>query len=259
LTITKQKVKETIYQPLEKGEPVICLQDVAVAYQANVAIFDINLDIYPGECLGIVGPNASGKTTLLKTILGVLKPIQGSVQIFGEKFSPKTSHMIRSKISYIPQLQAIDRNFPALVEDVVAMGRYSKAGLFRPLNSEDWEKIYEALEAVGMKKLAKRPIGHLSGGQQQKVMIARALANEPKILLLDEPTTALDFKMVRSVVDLVKKLHEQRALTIVIVSHDIKLLREYCTRIAAMDKKIVWKGDPHDPDLDIIIEEIFLR
>ncbi|MFX0065834.1 MAG: metal ABC transporter ATP-binding protein [Candidatus Hermodarchaeota archaeon] len=239
--------------------PVICIQDLAVAYQTTVALFDVNFDIYRGEYVGILGPNGSGKTTLLKAILGLIKPVQGHVRVSSEDVMYKNRNQNLSKIGYVPQVHNIDKNFPALVEDVVMAGRYGKIGLFRRATPQDRKIVNQALRTVEMERFAKRPIGHLSGGQQQKVIIARSLAQEPEVLLLDEPTTALDFKIAKSMMELISKLHTENNLTIILVSHNIRALREHVNRVICLDKTVIWMGAPGDPELDTVIENVFYQ
>ncbi|MFW9997305.1 MAG: metal ABC transporter ATP-binding protein [Candidatus Odinarchaeota archaeon] len=242
----------------EKGSvPVACFHDVIVTFQSYVALYDINFDIFRGEFVGLCGPNGSGKTTLLKTMLGLIEAAKGMIMILGEEIE-KIHRQTRFRIGYVPQLGLIDRNFPALVEDVVGMGLYPRRGFFRGLSGDDKKAIHWALMQVEMVDYAKRPIGHLSGGQQQKVMIARALAQKPEILLLDEPTSALDFKMTKSIFELVTRLQDRHNLTVVMINHNIKLLREYSKRIICLNRRIVIDTDPSDPMLDEVIEKTFL-
>ncbi|MFW9923164.1 MAG: metal ABC transporter ATP-binding protein [Candidatus Thorarchaeota archaeon] len=242
------------------NKPIICLNDIAVSYQSNVAIFDINLDVFRNEFLGICGPNGSGKSTLLKTMVGAVEPFRGKVRVLGEDVSKNTSlSNVRMKIGYLPQMELIDRNFPALVKDVVAMGLYSQVGLFRKLNNSDYEKVKRALEIVELDNFSDRPVGHLSGGQQQKVMIARGIVNQPEILFLDEPTSALDFKVAKNITDIIKKIHDETNLTIVLVSHDIEFIRNNCSKAICMNKKIVWEGNPKSKHFQIVINSIFLK
>jgi ABC-type Mn2+/Zn2+ transport system ATPase subunit len=245
----------------ETKEPIICMKDIAVAYQSNVAIFDINLDIYKNDFVGICGPNGSGKSTLLKTMVGALKPFRGEVKIFSQKVNSQHANTaIKARIGYLPQMDGIDRNFPALVKDVVGMGLYSRVGLFRRLNNKDNERrIMEALRFVELEEFANRPIGHLSGGQQQKVMIARGIVNKPAILFLDEPTSSLDFKVSKNIMGLIQKINEETDLTIVMVSHDIEFIKKYCTRVFCIDRRITWKGDPKKEFFDEVINHVFRR
>ncbi len=238
-------------------EIVICLKDINVVYGNLVALYDVNVDIHKGDFLGICGPNGSGKTTLLKTIMGLLKPLTGQIALFGKELVDTIPKETKFRFGYVPQISEIDRNFPALVRDVVEMGRYAKAGLVKSLKSEDKQKAIDALKLVEMDHMLERPIGHLSGGQQQRVLIAQALAAEAEILLLDEFTSALDFKMTEEVMELLDYLNHTHGLTIVTVGHNIELLRAYCNRIVCIDKIIAYDGVPDTPDLDVVIGQIF--
>lgn len=243
-----------------KEAPIICLKDIAVAYQNDVAIFDINMDIYRNEFIGICGPNGSGKSTIIKTMVGALEPFQGKVRVFGKDITNSADvNKIRRRIGYLPQIDNIDRNFPALVKDVVAMGLYAKVGLFRGLNDSNYESVLRALEIVEMEDATDRPIGHLSGGQQQKVMIARGIVNEPDILILDEPTSALDFKVAKNIMEIIRKIQTETNLTIVLVSHDIDFLKENCSRVFCVNKRLVWEGNPRSEHFDVIINSVFLK
>ena len=240
-------------------KPIIEVKDLTITYQNTLALYGVNLEVYPGEIIGICGPNGAGKTSLLKAILGLIKPYKGQIKVYGQPIQTsgnlfKKQHF---KIGYVPQLRAIDRNFPALVKDVVMMGRYPKIGLFKRPSKKDWEIVYEALRAIDMYYMRNRPIGHLSGGQQQKVFIARALALEPSILLLDEPTAALDFRMTASIMQLLRKLRDDKNMTIVSIHHDLELLKENSTRIVCLNKSVAWTGPPDDPELDEILRKVY--
>ncbi|MHA1116169.1 MAG: metal ABC transporter ATP-binding protein [Candidatus Heimdallarchaeaceae archaeon] len=242
----------------DHSDVIVCLKDVSVAYGKNIALYKINLDIEKGEFIGIVGPNGSGKTTLLKTVLGLIKPIQGNIRLFNQNIDGKIPREIKNKISYIPQFTPFDKNFPALVEDVVMMGRYNKIGMFRVPSKEDRERVKHALKLVKMDNMAHRPIGHLSGGQQQKVMIAQALATSPSILLLDEPTSALDFKMTKNVMDILTQLNKTYGITIVTIHHNLRIIKEYTKRVIAINKTLVYDGSPNDSQFDEIIDEMYI-
>jgi ABC-type Mn2+/Zn2+ transport system ATPase subunit len=241
----------------EDSSILICVKDLAVAYQTTVAIFDINFDVFRHDFLGICGPNGSGKSTLLKSLVGAVKPIRGNVRLFNKDITGNHIRDIQSKISYLPQIEQIDRNFPALVEDVVGMGLYSQRGFFRRLTKEDKQQVVEALEIVGLDKLLERPIGHLSGGQQQKVKIARALVNKPDILLIDEPFASLDFKVVKNLAHLLSEIHKKTDITIVMVSHSLEIIRDYCNRVICLDHRIIWEGDPKSPEFDTAVQRVF--
>ena len=239
------------------NEVLICLKDINVVYGNLAALYDVNVDIHNGDFLGICGPNGSGKTTLLKTIMGLVKPLTGQIALFGEIIEDKIPKETKFRFGYVPQITDIDRNFPALVKDVVEMGRYAKAGIVKSLTNEDKQKALNALKLVDMDHMLERPIGHLSGGQQQRVLIAQALAAEADVLLLDEFTSALDFKMTEEVMELLDYLNHTHGITIVTVGHNIEILRAYCNRIVCIDKIIAYDGTPEDPDLDVVIGRIF--
>src|SRR3972149_7895504 len=167
-----------------KDNVIIRFSNATIAYQHRTALKDIDLEIYQGEFLGIIGPNGSGKTTLLKSILGLVRPSRGSVQIF-DCACHKLRCRHKSRIGYIPQKGQIDPNFPVTVMETVMMGRYSSIGLLRRPSNDDRELVKHALREVEMDGYADAPLGHLSGGQQQRVMIARALAQEPEGLLME--------------------------------------------------------------------------
>ena len=240
----------------------VCLEDIHVAFGSLVALAGINLDINKGEVVGICGPNGSGKTTLLKVILGQIKPYKGKVTLLGHEVASGSSKTelpkeLKLKIGYVPQLQKIDQHFPATVFDVVMMGRYSKIGLGKRPSKYDREIVLKALHDVHLEKFIERPIGHLSGGQQQKVMIARALAQEPEILLLDEPTSALDFKIAEDLMKLIRELHDRQNLTIIMVQHNIKILQDYSDRLVCLNVKMAYDGSPIDPSIDAVIKKVF--
>jgi len=206
------------------------------------AIRDITLSIEKGEFLCIIGPNGAGKTTLLETINGLLEHTKGKVHIFGKeirKFGPS----IRKEIGYIPQEFAVDALTPFLVKDVILMGRFGKIGLLKSISNEDHLKARKAMRFVGINGLSVRPIGKLSGGQLQKVMIARALAKDPKILLLDEPFSNLDFNATADISQQISRLHDKRGLTTLIVIHDITSIPERCNRIIVMNRGKIVKDD----------------
>ncbi len=216
--------------------PVIELRDVSTVYEGErvPAIREINLSIELGEFVAIIGPNGAGKTTLLETINGLLPYTRGQVLVLGQdvaRFGPQ----LRSQIGYVPQEFQFDETTPVLVRDVVLMGRYGQIGLLRRPSTEDRTRVQEALELLGLAELAERPIGKLSGGQQQKVLLARALAKEPKILLLDEPFSHLDFAARDEVAELIARWHRERGLTTLIVLHDLEAIPSHCHRVVLLD------------------------
>jgi zinc transport system ATP-binding protein len=214
---------------------VVRLEDVWVQYNGVPILEGINLAIEQDDFLGIIGPNGGGKTTLLKIILGLISPSRGKVSVLGKP--PEKS---RSKIGYVPQHNLFDRDFPISVGDVVLMGRYGKSGLFRRYSSEDRRATQDALQTVGMLDYKERQMGKLSGGELQRIFIARALVAEPKLLLLDEPTASVDPAMQTEFYELLEKLKKQMA--IVLVSHDISAVSVYVDKLACLNRQLHYHG-----------------
>ena len=214
---------------------VVRLEDVWVQYNGVPILEGINLAIEQDDFLGIIGPNGGGKTTLLKIILGLISPSRGKVSVLGKP--PEKS---RSKIGYVPQHNLFDRDFPISVGDVVLMGRYGKSGLFRRYSSEDRRATQDALQTVGMLDYKDRQMGKLSGGELQRIFIARALVAEPKLLLLDEPTASVDPAMQTEFYELLEKLKKQMA--IVLVSHDISAVSVYVDKLACLNRQLHYHG-----------------
>jgi len=217
------------------SEEVIRLDDVWVKYGDFTVLEEVNLSVQNLDFLGIIGPNGGGKTTLLKVILGLIKPIRGSVTVLGD--SPEKS---RRFIGYVPQISQFDREFPVTVLDVVLMGRLGRKGFLRKYSEEDEKIAYEALESVEMLELKDRQVGKLSGGELQRVFLARALAADPKILLLDEPTASIDEPTKTELYELLKKLN--RRITIILVSHDIGVISSHVDKIACLNKRLFYHG-----------------
>ena len=214
---------------------VVKLEGVWVQYNGVPILEGINLAIEQDDFLGIIGPNGGGKTTLLKVILGLISPSRGKVSVLGKP--PEKS---RSKIGYVPQHNLFDRDFPINVWDVVLMGRYGKSGLFRRYSSEDRRATQDALQTVGMLDYKDRQMGKLSGGELQRIFIARALVAEPRLLLLDEPTASVDPAMQTDFYELLEKLKKQMA--IVLVSHDISAVSIYVDKLACLNRQLHYHG-----------------
>lgn len=213
---------------------MIHLKNVETVYEGEKTpvIRDIDLEIDEGEFLAVIGPNGAGKTTLLEAINGLLES-EGEIEVFGKDVRTHGTE-IRKNIGYVPQEFSYDSLTPFLVEDVVLMGRYGKIGLFAAPSKRDRRIMEETLEFIGISELRSRPIGKLSGGQLQKVMIARALTQTPKILLLDEPFSNLDLDSRREISEKIVSLN-RTGLTILMVIHEIATIPQECGRIVKID------------------------
>ncbi len=221
---------------VDHRENIIEVEHLSFSYDGHPVLEDINMAIHRGDYLGLVGGNGSGKTTLLKIILGLLKPVSGTVKWYGKDIADFNE---QSKIGYVPQkATSFDASFPASVEEVVMMGRYGRRGLFHRTTEEDRNKVHEALEQVDMGHQHNRLIGDLSGGQQQRVFIARALATEPEIVFLDEPTVGVEKHIRDEFYALLKKMNEHLHLTVVLVTHDIESIAHEAMHIACIDRTL---------------------
>ena len=225
----------------------IDIENAVVSYREDIALRGVSLKIKHGEFVGIVGPNGAGKTTLLTVVNGLGKLLQGRVCVLGHYITPGNGHSLRKSVGYVSQVQNIDPRMPMSVRDVVMIGRYGRLGWLRRPGKHDWKIVDEVLELVGMAHLAQRPIGHLSGGEQQRVAIARCLAQEPELFLLDEPTASLDWKAQNDILQLVKLIHDSRRLTTLFVTHDLSSLPIACNRVVLMKEGLIWgEGSPEE-------------
>lgn len=239
--------------PLNKSSPIIEAENLTVVFGKNVILNNINFKIYKGDYIGLIGRNGSGKSTLMKTILGLIKPTNGSIRIFGE---PVKGDMYE-KIGYVPQMHQIAHEFPATVGDVVKMGLYHKLGLHHLNSKADFEKVMLALHKVKMEEFVNRPVGHLSGGEQQKVLVAQAIVREPQILLMDEPTSALDFVMIQDFLRLLTELNKNYGITLIVIQHNLEILRPFCSRLFMLRRSIMYDGNPNSSQADEMIKRVF--
>jgi zinc transport system ATP-binding protein len=217
-------------------EIAVEMRGLSVAYNGSQALADIDLTIEAGRYVGILGPNGAGKSTLLKVILGLVKPTRGEVWVFGE--APQKLRHRGQVVGYLPQRPLTNPKFPVSILEVVLMGRYGQVGLMRKPGARDQEIARRNLERLGIAHLADRPIGEISGGEQQRVFIARALAVEPKMLILDEPTISLDACAQDELYELVRGFREELNLTVLVVSHDIGAVARHVDDIICINQRI---------------------
>jgi zinc transport system ATP-binding protein len=223
--------------------PFVELEGVAVDYGPVRVLDGINLTVEPGDFLGIIGPNGSGKTTLLRVMLGLLPPTEGAVRLFGK--SP-AAFREWGRLGYVPQKATLDPSLPVTVEEVVASGLVAVLGLFQRTGKTERSRIREVLARVGMEAHARARIGALSTGQQQRVLIARALVSDPELLILDEPTGGVDPEAQTSFYALLHHLNREREVTLILVSHDIGVVAKEVTKLACLNRRLIFHGRPGD-------------
>ena len=216
--------------------PAIELRGVGVRFGSRVALDSIDLTVRQGDFMGIIGPNAGGKTTLLRVMLGLETPARGEVLVFG-----RAPSRARGLIGYVPQQARFDREFPITVRETVEMGRLGSRGRSAEERHEPWS-VEEVLARVALTDVAEVPVGRVSGGQLQRALIARALASSPRALLLDEPTASLDTPIGRSVYELLDRLADE--IPIVLVSHDIGVISQSVRSIACLNVRLHYHGSP---------------
>lgn len=214
---------------------VITIRHLWAGYNGEPILEDVDLTVRELDFIGLVGPNGGGKSTLLKVLLGLLPPMHGEVLIMGEPLPHGRRH-----VSYVPQLIEFDREFPISVWDVVGMGRLGRRGILRRYNAVDAAAVEHALDHVGMLEMKDRPIGELSGGQRQRTYIARALATDAEILLLDEPTASIDPTVSTTIYELLKELNNH--VTILMVSHDIGAVSSYVKTVGCLNRRLFYEG-----------------
>ncbi|MEW6040255.1 MAG: metal ABC transporter ATP-binding protein [Elusimicrobiota bacterium] len=216
---------------------LIEFRDVTLSYGKKKILSGLNFIIYRNDFTGVVGPNGAGKTTLLKAILGLIKPASGEIVCHAEVGRTDRPGRI-PRFGYVPQLHRIDDIFPLTAEEVVLMGRYPSKGLFKALRKEDRIKTVDALKMVSMEDYADRMFRDLSGGLRQKTLIARALAGNPEILVLDEPTNDLDIAGEKSVMDVIKRLHSDTGIAVIMASHLLNVVINYVDKIGFINSEI---------------------
>lgn len=219
---------------------IITAEDVTVRYNSIDVLSHLTFTVLKGDYIGLVGPNGSGKSTLIKTILGFIKPVTGYIQVFGHSL---TALQDWDKIGYLPQkMTSFNPNFPASVEEIVSLGLLSKKRFPKRFTKEDKVLIERAMELLDIIDLRKKLFGNLSKGQQQRVLAARTIVNQPELLILDEPTTAFDPEIRESFFSLMEDINKNKGVTIILVTHDIGSIGKYAFKLLYLDKTIIFYG-----------------
>ncbi len=214
----------------------LSIYDLTVAYHNRPVLWDISVDVPAGQLVGIVGPNGAGKSTLIKAVMDLVPRAAGRVMIFGKPYKQN-----RHRVGYVPQRESVDWDFPVNALDVVTMGLYGKIGWCWPVTRKYRRAALEALDRVGIADLARRQISHLSGGQQQRTFLARALAQDADLYLMDEPFAAVDAATERIIVDLLQEL-KRAGKTILVVHHDLQTVVDYFDHVILLNMRIVATG-----------------
>lgn len=231
--------------------PIIEIHDLSVAYERKPVLWDVDLSLPEGQLIGIIGPNGAGKSTLLKAIMGLLPLNSGYIQING-----KPLEEMRSKISYVPQRESVDWDFPTSVYEVVMMGRYGQLGLFKRPKKADREIVMDSLRKVGMDDYKDRQISQLSGGQQQRVFLARALAQQADIYFMDEPFAGVDAATEKAIIKLLGEMSEQNK-TVIVVHHDLQSVAKYFDWIILLNMRLVASGPIDEAFTPELLQETY--
>lgn len=230
---------------------VVDFADLAVRYGAALALQDITFSIAAGSLAAVIGPNGGGKSTLLKSIVGLVKPHRGRVLVNG-----RPSPRMRRQIGFVPQLEQVDWNFPVSVWDVVMMGLTPQRGLFRTHSRQNRDAAAQALDIVNLPHLRRRSIGELSGGQRRRVLLARAIAARPSVLLLDEPMNGLDPNAQHGFLDIIDQLRSDGA-TVIMSTHDLTCVSARASDVALLNRSLIAYGPPEEVLLESVIAEAF--
>lgn len=226
------------------AQDIVKMSSVSFQYEDKQVLEQINFTLSKGDFVGIVGPNGSGKSTLMKLILGLLSPTQGQVELFGQ---PLSKFRDWTKIGYVAQQVAHGAGgFPATVREIVTSGLVGKVGLFRRYQAKHHEKVTEVIDRVGLTHKLDERIGSLSGGQLQRVFIARALVADPELLILDEPTVGVDQESIEQFYELLRVLKEEKAMTMMIVSHDVGVMTQWVNKVACLQRTLHFHGTAHE-------------
>lgn len=216
--------------------PVLNISNLTVHLQGRCILHNVTLDIAHNEFVAILGDNGAGKSTLLSSILGLARPTSGIIRLFGQQISWRNRRAVKHRIGYVPQSLPIDDTMPISGREVIAIGRCAKVGPGRRLTTKDHAIIEQAADVTGVRQLMDRPFGHLSGGERQKIQIARAICQQPELLLLDEVTSHLSSTAQQDCLQLLERLHLQNLFAILMVTHNVSAIPAHCRRAIVLDK-----------------------
>lgn len=229
------------------------VENLCVKVNSRHLVENITFSVEEGRIIAIIGPNGAGKTTLVKAILGLV-PSTGSISIFGIPFINKNSHI---RIGYVPQRIEFDRTFPLTVSELVGFTVPPMLSFPFFKSRQEKEYIESLLETVGVQDLADRSIGTLSGGELQRVIIAKAIVNNPKILFLDEPASGVDIEGQERFYDLISRLNKEKGLTIILISHDLNVVYRFADNVLCMNRKLICSGKPEEALTDEVIKSVY--
>ena len=237
-SVGKNIFKETSLQnrPEHSSESPLSVHSMSVAYDSRPVLWEIEFDCPKGSLVAVCGPNGAGKTTFMKSVLGLTPILRGQIEFWGTSLDSS-----RSRISYVPQRESVDWDFPVSVLDVVCMGFYREIGVFRRVNNSHRERAIEYLRAVDLVDFANRQISQLSGGQQQRTFLARALAQNADLYLMDEPFAGVDAASERLIVEVLRKLKDKGA-TIIAVHHDLTTVPDYFDDVVLINNRLIASG-----------------
>lgn len=231
--------------------PVLEIHDLTVTYSRKPVLWGIDLTLPKGALVGVIGPNGAGKSTLIKSIMEIVPLSSGWVELLGQPIEH-----VRNKVSYVPQKESVDWDFPASVRDVVVMGRFAELGLFKRPRKADYEAADYALEQVNMQQFSNRQISQLSGGQQQRVFLARALAQNAEIYFMDEPFAGVDAATEKAIINILKTMSDE-GKTVVVVHHDLQTVSQYFDWVVQLNTRLVASGPVEQAFTQELLQETY--
>ncbi len=231
-------------------------RDLTIGYEGRAVVENIELQAYPGQIISVLGPNGAGKTTLIRTLMGQLPPIRGRIELGGTQFSDLSDRQVASMLAVV----LTERPEPELMRcrELVALGRYPYTGRLGLLSAGDWQKVEEAMALVGVSELADRDFDRISDGQRQRVLLARAICQEPEVLILDEPTSYLDLKHKLEFMQLLRRLSQERELAVLMSLHELTLARTFSDEVVCLrDGRVDRSGPAGEILKETYVEQLF--